>query len=94
MKIRHGFVSNSSSSSFLISLPADFDLDKELTEENLSALKGKLENVIGKEVEIKTSVNPKILGGVIIRFGDKLIDGSVRSRLYKLKRKLMQANPA
>ena len=73
---------------------AELQSAKELTEENVSALKTKLEKVTGKRVEIKTSVNAKILGGVIIRFGDKLIDGSVRNRLYKLKRKLMQANPA
>ncbi len=73
---------------------AEIQSVKELTEENIAALKTKLEDLIKKEVEIKTSVNAKILGGIIIRFGDKLIDGSVRNRLYKLKRKLMQANPA
>ena len=66
----------------------------ELTEENIGKLKSNLEKVIGKEVEITTTINPKILGGLVIRFGDKLIDGSIRSKLLKLKKNLMQAAPA
>ena len=66
----------------------------QLTDENIGKLKGSLEKLIGKEVEIDTSINPKILGGLVIRFGDKLIDGSVRYRLLKLKKKLMQTVPA
>ncbi|MGR3219314.1 MAG: ATP synthase F1 subunit delta [Candidatus Anammoxibacter sp.] len=66
----------------------------QLTEENISKLKSNLEKVTGKEVEIATTINPKILGGLVIHFGDKLIDGSIRSKLSKLKKKLMQATPA
>ncbi len=66
----------------------------ELTDDNISNLKTKLEKLTGKEVEITSSINPKILGGLVIRFGDKLIDGSVRYKLTKLKQKLMQIAPA
>ncbi|MGR3317965.1 MAG: ATP synthase F1 subunit delta [Candidatus Anammoxibacter sp.] len=66
----------------------------ELTEENIGKLKSNLERAIGKEVEITTTINSKILGGLVIRFGDKLIDGSIRSKLAKLKKNLMQASPA
>lgn len=66
----------------------------ELSDDNIGKLKASLEKLIGKEVEIATSINPKILGGLVIRYGDKLIDGSVRYRLSKLKKKLMQTVPA
>ena len=35
-----------------------------------------------------TSVDPSILGGVIIQLGDQLIDGSVRGRLERLRNQL------
>lgn len=73
---------------------AEVQSTKQLTDDNISKLKTSLVELIGKDVEIETSINPKILGGLVIRFGDKLIDGSVRNRLFKLKRKLMETMPA
>lgn len=60
-----------------------------LTEERLATLKNTLERLSGKKVEINTEINPEILGGVIIRIGNRVIDGSVRSRLANLRRRLM-----
>lgn len=65
-----------------------------LTDENIRKLKTNLEKVIGKKIEISTIINPDILGGLVIRFGDKMIDGSLRNKLSKLKKNLMQAVPA
>lgn len=65
-----------------------------MTDANLVALKSTLEKLMSKEVEFETVINPKILGGLVIRIGDKLIDGSVRSKLMNLKKKLMQTVPA
>ena len=65
-----------------------------MTDDNLSDLKLKLEKLLSKTVEIEAEINPKILGGLVIRIGDKLFDGSVRSKLSGLKKKLMQTVPA
>ena len=65
----------------------------EMTDDNLNLLKSKLEKLLSKTVEIETQINPKILGGLVIRIGDKLIDGSVRSKLLGLKKRLMQTVP-
>ena len=35
----------------------------------------------GKEVEVKVIVDPTVLGGVVARVGDTVIDGTVRHRL-------------
>ncbi len=42
----------------------------------------------GKQVDITPVVDESIIGGVIARIGDQLIDGSTRTRLLALKRRL------
>jgi F0F1-type ATP synthase delta subunit len=37
---------------------------------------------------VETEVDPDILGGLVARIGDRLIDGSTKSRLIALKRQL------
>ena len=48
-----------------------------------------LERRVGKTILLQTKVNPEILGGVIARVGDQVIDGSVQQRLQVLKRQLL-----
>jgi len=52
------------------------------------ATRDKLADVLGKklerEVKVRTSTDKDLLGGVLIRAGDLVIDGSVRGRLNKL----------
>ena len=38
----------------------------------------------GKEVKIKASVDPEILGGLVVRIGSRQIDSSIRTRLNTL----------
>jgi F-type H+-transporting ATPase subunit delta len=48
----------------------------------------RITEIIGKPVLLKPKVDPAIIGGIIIRVGDKLIDGSIRSKLAALKKDL------
>ncbi len=48
-----------------------------------------LEERIGKEVLPTWSVDPEILGGVIVRLGDRVLDGSVKRRIVRLRRQLV-----
>lgn len=57
-----------------------FELDTEIQEKLATALSGKLE----REVSLQTVVNKDLLGGVVVRAADVVIDGSVRGRLNKL----------
>lgn len=41
-----------------------------------------------EEVSLRTSTDPQILGGMRVRIGDRLIDGSLRFRLTSLQQKL------
>jgi F-type H+-transporting ATPase subunit delta len=47
-----------------------------------------LSHATGKQVEVNVVVDPNVLGGVVARIGDTVIDGSVRRRLDQLKERL------
>ncbi len=48
----------------------------------------RITEIMGKPVILKTKVDRAIIGGVVIRVGDKLIDGSVRNKLAALRKDL------
>ncbi|HWR06827.1 F0F1 ATP synthase subunit delta [Sporomusa sp.] len=62
---------------------------KELSAEQLEALAAKLSKVTGKNIVLKTSIDQELLGGVVVKIGDKLIDGSVARQLKALKAALL-----
>lgn len=62
-----------------------------MTEKQLASLKDKLEGITKKKVLLKNSVDPGILGGVKVRMEDIQLDGSIKSRLDKLKASLENA---
>jgi len=55
----------------------------------MDAIRKRLQEITGKEVEITTEVSPSILGGFSARVGDRLIDGSTRTRLRQLKAEML-----
>lgn len=61
-----------------------------LEEAQMEALKVKLSSTTGKNVEITNEVDETILGGILIRMGYEEIDGTVKTRLEKLKKELSQ----
>lgn len=61
-----------------------------LTEDRLARLKKALEDMTKKTVEMNVQITPEILGGVIIKIGNRVIDGSVASRLKNLRKKLTE----
>ncbi len=44
----------------------------------------------GKEIRVTTRVDPEILGGMVIRVGDRVMDGSARARLQSMRREIAQ----
>jgi F-type H+-transporting ATPase subunit delta len=52
-------------------------------------VKQSLEHSTGRSIIMTTRVDPSILGGIIARVGDQLIDSSVRYRLHALERELL-----
>ena len=50
-----------------------------------------LADVVDKKVSLRSEVDPGLIGGITVRIGGKLLDGSIRSRLAALKRELVGA---
>lgn len=63
---------------------------RELTEADLAQVRAKLEQMTGKTIRLKSRVDQSIIGGLVVRIGDKIIDGSVTKRLELLKETLLQ----
>jgi F-type H+-transporting ATPase subunit delta len=59
-----------------------------LTQAEGDAVRDKLAAMTGDTVELELQVDPSLLGGVLVRLGDRLIDGSVRGRLERLRTRL------
>jgi F-type H+-transporting ATPase subunit delta len=59
-----------------------------LSESERDAVRDRLAAMTGGTVEIETQVDPSLLGGILVRIGDRLIDGSVRGRLERLRTRL------
>jgi F-type H+-transporting ATPase subunit delta len=56
-----------------------------LDDAEVEALQARLESLTGKRIELSREVDAELLGGVQVRVGDQLIDGSVRGRLERLR---------
>ncbi len=56
----------------------------ELTKQQLTELDNKLEGKLGRKVNINCEIDPKVMGGLIIRAGDLVIDASIRGKLDEL----------
>ena len=60
----------------------------ELNQGEVKALRQRLEKITGARVELRLTVDPALLGGVQVRMGDQLLDGSVRGRLERLRERI------
>lgn len=60
-----------------------------LSARQLDTLSKSLAARTGKNVEISSTVDPDLIGGLLIRLGDNVIDGTVRTRLESLRRQLL-----
>ena len=64
-----------------LSLEADANLRRQVI--------AKLEAALGKEVRAHFRADPGILGGVLVRVGDRVFDGTLRRRLTVLRRRML-----
>jgi F-type H+-transporting ATPase subunit delta len=55
-----------------------------LDDSQLAALAAKLKERDGRDVKLRTQVDPEILGGLIVKIGSQMIDSSIRTRLNSL----------
>ena len=56
-----------------------------LSDTQRDALARKLEQIYGREMAIHSEVDPSLLGGMVVRVGDEVIDGSTRGKIIRLR---------
>jgi F-type H+-transporting ATPase subunit delta len=62
----------------------------QLTDKDYRDLQQKLSKVTGKNVRLKSIIDTSLVGGIKVKIGDTVIDGSVTKKLYSLKNWLQQ----
>lgn len=62
----------------------------EMTPAEEARVSAGLRDIVGREVELRTAVNPDIIGGMVARVGDRLVDGSVITQLNRLRLTIAQ----
>ena len=55
-----------------------------LNDDQLAALKQQLRTRAGRDVNVDASVDPNILGGIVVKLGSQQIDASIRTKLNRL----------
>ena len=60
-----------------------------LEENEYNSLVDKLEKKYNKEVILKKEIDPEILGGIYVRIGNDIIDGTVKTRLDDLEKLML-----
>ena len=62
-----------------------------LEDDHKNRLAQYLKELIGKEIVLTATVDPGVVAGLVARVGDRLIDGSVRTRFQDMRRSLSEA---
>jgi F-type H+-transporting ATPase subunit delta len=60
-----------------------------LDDSAIANIKARLTEHLGKKLELEVKVDPTLIGGVVLRLGDQVIDGSIKGKLQSLERVLM-----
>ena len=61
-----------------------------LTSDIITRLEKSLTQSTGEEVEIKSEVDESIVGGLIIRIGDKVVDASLQKQLRMIREEMLK----
>lgn len=63
----------------------------DMTPGEQQAVEDRLSRILGKKILMRPRVDSSIIGGIVARVGDDLIDGSVRTQLTQLRRQMLEA---
>jgi F-type H+-transporting ATPase subunit delta len=67
---------------------ADVTTAEPLDDAGQAVVRDRLKKLTGKDIELRMKTDPAIIGGIVARIGDQLIDGSVISQLRRLRNRL------
>jgi len=62
-----------------------------LNDDQQRRLRGEIEGIVGKAVNLSLKTDPDLLGGLVVKVGSTMIDSSLRTKLNRLKTKMKEA---
>lgn len=72
-------------------LPVQITSAVPLDENTVRQLGDRISERTGQTVELSSSVDPDLIGGIVLRVGNVILDASIRNRLYQLRKTVAQA---
>jgi F-type H+-transporting ATPase subunit delta len=72
-------------------LPVQVTSAVELDQATVKQIGDRIASQTGRKVELSASVEPDILGGIVVRVGNQVLDASVRNRLEQLRKQVARA---
>jgi F-type H+-transporting ATPase subunit delta len=72
-------------------LPVQITSAVELDKGTIKELGDRISEQTGRKVELSSSVEPDILGGIVVQVGNSVLDASIRNRLDQLRRAVAKA---
>jgi ATP synthase F1 delta subunit len=72
-------------------LPVEVTSAIELDEETVRGIGERIGEQTGRKVELSSRVDPDIIGGIVLRVGNSILDASIRNRLNQLRKQVARA---
>jgi F-type H+-transporting ATPase subunit delta len=72
-------------------LPVRVTAAVELDDELVKGIGRRIEEQTGRKVELSSNVDPEVLGGLVVRVGNMVLDASVRNRLERIRKQVARA---
>ncbi|GAC1323847.1 MAG: ATP synthase F1 subunit delta [Thermoleophilaceae bacterium] len=72
-------------------LPVTITSAVELDESTVKEIGKRIEDQTGRHVELSATVDPDVIGGLVMRVGNMVLDASIRARLEKLRKQVARA---
>jgi F-type H+-transporting ATPase subunit delta len=72
-------------------LPVSVTSAVELDESLVKDIGSRIQDQTGRRVELSSNVDPEVLGGLVVRVGNMVLDASVRNRLEQLRKQVAKA---
>ena len=72
-------------------LPVQVTSAVELDQTTVKQIGDRIAQQTGRKIELSASVEPEILGGIVVRVGNSILDASIRNRLEQLRKQVARA---
>ena len=70
---------------------AEVTVAEELKAQHVEVLRAALKSVTGKDVDLDITVDPAIIGGLVVKLGSRMVDSSLRTKLNAMKHAMKEA---